>query len=350
MKVEKLTPELNKVYFIETYSLFHILEGKGDIQVDFKNYDDWDGKLIFLKKGQYIKFLSASFVVRKIEFPNGITYKSNEVRVLFNHLVSLGYINFAECDRCQKFLSDSVFSSDGSDIIDASTQQWFWQNPFRAKKEEYYLIFDIKEVIDSQYQNKLSNDDLADLLNLNRFKVQSLVKDKIGISLKRWVSNKKLLESKKAISFTDKSIKEIAFEQGFNDPAYFNRFFKKETGLNPKEFRDGFDFENRDHFVQDILDLLAKYHTDERKLDFYADKMHMSVQALSRKVRGKLNVSLGKLIRYELVDTSKTMLLNGASITEVAYRLGFEEPNHFSEFFKRYTSQTPSEFILKKVQ
>ena len=40
-KVEKFSPEINKVYFIENRTLIHILSGKGSIQVDFKNYFDW---------------------------------------------------------------------------------------------------------------------------------------------------------------------------------------------------------------------------------------------------------------------------------------------------------------------
>ena len=48
--------------------MFHILEGQGAIQVDFRNYYDWENKIIFLEKGQYIRFLNSGFVVRKLEF------------------------------------------------------------------------------------------------------------------------------------------------------------------------------------------------------------------------------------------------------------------------------------------
>ncbi|WP_317047749.1 helix-turn-helix domain-containing protein [Pleomorphovibrio marinus] len=39
---------------------------------------------------------------------------------------------------------------------------------------------------------------------------------------------------------TDKSSKEIGWELGFEEPSQFNRFFKKQTGLPPQEFRDKF--------------------------------------------------------------------------------------------------------------
>jgi AraC-like DNA-binding protein len=39
------------------------------------------------------------------------------------------------------------------------------------------------------------------------------------------------------------------------------------------------------------------------------------------------------------------MLLDGWTIKEVAYELAFEEANHFSSFFKKYTNTTPSDYI-----
>jgi AraC-like DNA-binding protein len=36
---------------------------------------------------------------------------------------------------------------------------------------------------------------------------------------------------------TQQSLKEIAFDLGFSEASYFNRFFKRETGLTPAEYR-----------------------------------------------------------------------------------------------------------------
>jgi len=346
--VSKFTPEINKVYFINKYSLFLVLSGSGSIQVDFKNYYDWKDKAIYLEKGQYIKFLSDNFLVRKIEFPDEVIFRNKEVRVLFKHLISLGYINFEECEDCQRYLSNTVFSPSASDIIDVSSRQWFWQNPFHANKDEYQVIFDLKDVIDEQYSRKMSNADITALISDNGYSAQALVKDKIGLSVKNLFTNKKLTEGKKQIAFTDKNIQEISYDIGYEDPAYFNRVFKKETGQSPAEFRNNFDYPNRDTFSQNIVELLRAYHTEERSLEFYAQKMHLSVKALSKKVRDKMNASLGQLIRFELIHTAQTMLREDSNIKEIAFRLGFEEPNHFSSFFKHNTGITPTQFKNQK--
>lgn len=346
--VEKFTPEINKVYFITQYTLIHVLSGSGSIQVDFQNYYDWQDKAIYLEDGQYIKFLSDNFLVRKIEFPNESLFRNKEVRVLFKHLISLGYINFNECADCQKYLQDTVFSDNSGDIIDVSSKQWYWQNPFGANKDEYQLIFDLKDVIDSQYTNHLTNEDLVALVNENGHNAQALLKDKVGLSVKKLLTKKRLTESKKEIAFTDKNIQEISYDLGYKDPAYFNRVFKNITGKSPAEFRKDFDYEHRDLFTQDLVEILREYHTAERSLQFYAEKMNLSVKTLSKKVKDKMNTSLGQLIRFEIINTAKTMLLQEVSITEISHRLRFEEPNHFSSFFKHYTGQSPTDFKNKK--
>lgn len=61
-----------------------------------------------------------------------------------------------------------------------------------------------------------------------------------------------------------------------------------------------------------------------------------------------MNTSLGQLIRLELINTAKLMLLDDESITSIAHRLSFEEANHFSNFFKHYTGVTPTDFKTKK--
>ncbi|WP_347922017.1 AraC family transcriptional regulator [Pontimicrobium sp. SW4] len=346
--VSKFFPEINKVYFINQYSLFQILSGHGSIEVDFKTYLNWQDKIIYLEKGQYIKFLSDDFEVRQIVFDEETIFKNKDVRVLFKHLISLGYINFNECDDCQKYLQNTVFSNKITDIIDVSSKQWFWQNPFHANKEEYHLIFDVKDVIDVEYKNHLTNNELAEIVNDSGYEAQALIKDKVGVSLKNLLGSKRLLEGKKEIAFTDKSIQEVSYELGFKDTAYFNRVFKFQTGKTPKQFRSDFDFQQRDSFVQNISELIYDYHAQEQSLGFYADKMNLSIKALSKKVKDKMNISLGQLIRLELTNTAKRLLSEGASITNIAYQLGFEEPNHFSAFFKKYSGETPSQFQNKK--
>ena len=317
--------------------MLHVLEGNGGIEVDFKSYHNWKDKLLFLSPGQYIKFLSETFIARKIEFKEEEISCNKEVRVLFKHLVELGYI-------CQQYLNNSVFSTETSNIIDALSKQWYWQNPFHANQEEYQVIFDVKDIIDEKYKNHLSNDGISKLINGHNYDAQALFKDKIGLSVKSALSRKRFLESKKEIAFTDNSIKEIAYEYGFKDPAYFNRVFSKIDGKSPNKFRENFDYEKRDSFLPELYQLLETHHKEQRVTDFYANKMNLSIKTLSQKVKDKLNITLGQLIRQKLIDTAKTLLQTDINIKEIAYELGFDEANNFSSFFKHHTSLSPIEY------
>ena len=347
-KIEKFTPKINKVYFIEKHTLIHILFGKGMIQVDFKNYFDWKGKAIFLAKGQYIKFLSDDFVVRKIQFDNPHTFCSKKIRVLFKHLTSLGYVDLAAYHDYNSLISRITPAENSAEIINASTKQWFVQNPYKASRDEYQVIFDVKDIIDEQYHTNPTSKDLVNTVNSRGYNAQKLIRKKIGVTVKELLLSKRHKENLKEIAFTDKHIQEIAYNSGYKDDAYFCRNFKKTMGLTPIQFRENFDFKNRDLFTQDILELLRKYHKQERALEFYADKMNLSVKTLSNKVRAKMNTSLGQLIRLEIINSSKSMILEGQSISSISRQLGFEEANHFSRFFKHYSGQTPSEFKSKK--
>lgn len=342
--VQKLYPEVNKVYLINQYTLFHILAGTGSIQVDFRNYSDWENKAIYLEKGQYIKFLSTDFVVRKIEFPDKAAFDDLNTRVLFKHLISLGYINLDECSECQRFLGNTVFSENIRSLIDVSSEQWFLQNPFQASRDEYQLIFEVKDVIDREFHNRLSGSELVELINSSGFQAQALVKNKVGLTVRKLQGRKILVESQKELAFTDKNIQEIAFGLGYEDPAYFHRVFKSSTGQSPGEFRKNFDFNNRDFFIEELLNLLEAHHAEHRNLQFYADQMNLAVGSLSNKVRRKMNASLGQLIRLEMIKSAKKMLKAGESVKAASLALGFEEPNHFSAFFKHHTGKSPANF------
>ena len=154
-------------------------------------------KAIFLEQGQYIKFLADDFLVRKIEFSNESKFYDSEVRVLFKHLVSLGYNNLMECEECLAFLSESVFNEPSASIIDVSSKQWYWQNPFKVNKEENQIIFDAKDIIDKEYSNHLTSADLTDLINERGYNSQALIKDKVGLSITKLVNAKRLQEKEK---------------------------------------------------------------------------------------------------------------------------------------------------------
>lgn len=63
------------------------------------------------------------------------------------------------------------------------------------------------------------------------------VKEYTGIPCGEYIRSKTIIEAKRLLSYTGMNSNEIATNLGFEDAAYFSRFFKRETGFTPIVFR-----------------------------------------------------------------------------------------------------------------
>ena len=330
-------------------TLFYVEAGSGSIEVDFRSYPDWHDKLIFLEKGQYIRFMSPSFITQKLTFEDSTILSNQEGRVLFKHLISLGFVH---CERGSNRKSGipGYLQRSPDKIIGQSILDWYQQNPFKASRSEYEIIFDVKEMIDYQYKDRPGVDSITDAVAIDRNYVDQLFRRKIGMSIKQLVMKKQLDAAKKEIAFTDKAIHHVAYDLGYRDPGYFNRIFKKREGITPSEFREAIEYTIEDDFEERLFRLISKYHTRFKTNAFYAKQLHMSEKTLGRKVHNRLGTSLGSLIRNEVVRTAKKYLVEEVKIRDIAFTLGFDEPNHFTTFFKRYTGVTPTCYRKKSTR
>jgi AraC-like DNA-binding protein len=95
---------------------------------------------------------------------------------------------------------------------------------YQAKINESFR--ELKEVGDYALQLNISPGHLSDVV-----KIQS------GKPAIKHIHERLVLEARRLLFHTDNSLKEIAFDLGFSDASYFNRFFKRETDLTPAAYR-----------------------------------------------------------------------------------------------------------------
>ena len=69
---------------------------------------------------------------------------------------------------------------------------------------------------------------------------QKLALSLVGKTAGDLIRDRVLLEAKRLLTNADMTVTEIAYDLNFQDNSYFNRFFKKETGMTPDEFRKQF--------------------------------------------------------------------------------------------------------------
>jgi len=79
--------------------------------------------------------------------------------------------------------------------------------------------------------------DYASLLNISAGHLSDVVKMQSGKPAIKHIHERLVMEARRSLFHTSNSLKEIAFELGFSDASYFNRFFKRETGATPAEYR-----------------------------------------------------------------------------------------------------------------
>ena len=77
----------------------------------------------------------------------------------------------------------------------------------------------------------------ADELCLSANYLSDLLRKETGMSAMKHIQQKTLETAKERVFNTQKSISEIAYELGFAYPQHFSRWFKKQTGYTPNEYR-----------------------------------------------------------------------------------------------------------------
>jgi AraC family transcriptional activator of pobA len=79
----------------------------------------------------------------------------------------------------------------------------------------------------------------ADKLAVTPDRLNDHVKRASGVTAGHLIRQRVLTEAKRALVFTGQPINEISYDLGFADPSHFARFFRKQTGTTPQQFREG---------------------------------------------------------------------------------------------------------------
>ena len=92
-------------------------------------------------------------------------------------------------------------------------------------------------------------------------------------------------------------------------------------------------------------DLLSGNAEKAFRVADYAARQHLHPNYLTNVIKAKTGKSISTWITGKTITEAKSLLLNsGLAIKEIAYRLGFSESTHFSNYFKKYTDLSPAQF------
>jgi AraC family transcriptional activator of pobA len=99
------------------------------------------------------------------------------------------------------------------------------------------LVRTFKAEVDKNYKQEHSTNFYANQLHISPDHLNRTIKSKIGKTAKEYIQSRIATEAKRLLYFTALSNKEIGYELGFNEPANFSSFFKKQTQLSPSSFK-----------------------------------------------------------------------------------------------------------------
>lgn len=91
--------------------------------------------------------------------------------------------------------------------------------------------------------------------------------------------------------------------------------------------------------------LINEYYKSKPPLEFYADKLNMSVNTLQRKSKLLFGKSIIEIQNEKILQSIKYLLANtGTPIKEIVFDYNFYDKSHFNRYFKKQTGVTPSQF------
>ncbi|CAM1349790.1 AraC family transcriptional regulator, transcriptional activator of pobA [Tenacibaculum insulae] len=249
---------VNKPEQVNTYRIFWIKEGKGTYQIDFNRYSFNNNVLFFLSPGQMFSIdsenIKEAYQLSFVQDFYCIQTHDKEVAcngVLFNNIYETPFVSPSkkETVKLEQILINLIEEFELQetaqyDMLQSLLKQFIVYSA-RIKKE-YDIVIETEE-------SKLFKD-FSLLVALNFKKIHSVTEyaHRLGISPKSltksfqktgvqtpsdYIKFRIITEAKRQLLYSTETIKHIAFDLGFNDPAYFSRYFTKATGYSPKEFK-----------------------------------------------------------------------------------------------------------------
>ena len=243
---------------IDAYNIFWIKEGKGTYHIDFEKFSFDGNVLFFLSPGQVFTVdteeIKEAYRLTFVSDFYCIQTHDKEIScngVLFNNIYETPFIQLEEKESSKlnfilSELIDEFKLNEAAqyDMLQSYLKQ-FIIHSVRVRKERHIIKDDI--------ESKLFKD-FSTLVEFNFTKLHSVTDyaERLGVSPKSitkhfqkigtqkpsdFIKNRIILEAKRKLIYSDASVKEIAFDLGFNDPAYFTRFFTKATSFSPLNFK-----------------------------------------------------------------------------------------------------------------
>lgn len=229
-----------------------IKKGTLHINANSKNYELSKNQFIFLKANElhygtvksegeleyyWVHFDDAFKITTEINQQSNFSYflpetgtvkNSNKLSLLFNQLLDF-YINEKQNALLLNFSLSLLILELASEIKNNNSADDY-------PPQLYNAISWIK----ANYSSNFSIQELSDFLNCSSSTISMLFKKHLNMSIIQYTNRIRIENSKNLLSYFGYSVKECAYECGFEDEKYFMKVFKTLEGITPSEYKNAF--------------------------------------------------------------------------------------------------------------
>ncbi len=243
------------------FEVLYLMKGSGYHVIDGNKYEIKPPCVFFMSPGQahklelsydiegYIFIFTADFYLLNrsnqnslIEFPffytihqdNPPLWLENENDIRF--LESLFRQSIAETLQNGEFIPEMLRSILDLILTTCAARYKVDENMLNKGKGQI-LVKRFFHLIEENNRKNLSLSDYADRIGVTANHLTQTVKMLTGKTSSQIIKSKQLLEIKRLLVHSNLNVSEIANQLNFDDQSYFTKFFKRETGLTPIQYR-----------------------------------------------------------------------------------------------------------------
>lgn len=239
---------------LTSYFIVLIESGSIKYKLDLQDITLTDGQLLFAmpnqvftppEKADNLKYFKVLFDENTLALlPQQYPFLINPLNtqtIIFDdtsrHRVRKGFEILNQILHIDKNLTDTeiVLAYLNSLLVELNSAYFKNKEPINVLNTNLSKFIEFKLVVETHLTEQPSINAIAEKLALTTNSLYRIVKEYSGTSPKDFLTNRLMIEAQRKLHYSNLSVKELAFELGFNDPDYFSRLFKKCTGKNVSE-------------------------------------------------------------------------------------------------------------------
>lgn len=253
-------PVATSVHRHPFYEMIYVKSCDGEHIVDYKTYDNLENIVFLISPGQthYWKNVKEVrgvliYFTENFLFNSSMFLSSIWEMQLFKEIARdpAIHMNEAQAEQLEQILNIMLREYKEMDVnypdmlrscltmllINFQRQHRKTETQNTNPTDTTELMHRFENIIDQKVRENLSVTEYASLLGVSTGHLNNQVQKCKGVSAGTLIKRARIMEIKKLLLYTEMNITEISDLMNYMDVAYFCRFFKKETGVSPSDFR-----------------------------------------------------------------------------------------------------------------